>query len=203
MTISKKTALIVIDAQEGIKEEKHWGGNRNNPQAEENIAVLLNLWRKLGYPVIIVQHCSVSSTSPFRPTHAGNKLMDFVQRQVNEKLVQKSTASAFIKTDLQQFLENGNITSLVITGFVTNNSVEATARNAGDLGFNTIVVSDAIACFDKIGLKGTTYSSSAVHELSLANLKDEYATINTTAEIVHSLSQGSQSKIVNLKSKIE
>ena len=198
MTISKRTGLIVIDAQEGIKEEMHWGGNRNNPQAEENIAVLLDLWRKLKYPVIIVQHCSVSSTSPFRPTHTGNKLMDLVRLRPNEKLVKKSTASAFIKTDLQHFLERENITSLVITGFVTNNSVEATARNAGDLGFNTTVVSDAVACFDKIAMNGTTYPSAVVHELSLANLKDEYATIKTTAEILHT----SELELPNLQSSI-
>jgi len=187
MTISEKTALMVIDAQEGIKEEKHWGGNRNNPHAEKNIAALLSLWRKRNYPVIIVQHCSVSSVSPFRPGHDGNRLMDFVQLQSSEKLVQKSTASAFIKTDLQQFLEQEKIPSLVITGYVTNNSVEATARNAGDLGFDTTVVSDAVACFDKVAIDGTTYASAVVHELSLANLKDEYAIIMTTEEIVQAL----------------
>jgi len=187
MMVSKNTALLVIDAQEGIKEEEHWGGNRNNRQAENNIAVLLNHWRQLRYPVIIVQHCSVSMTSPFRPTHHGNKLMDFVLFQPHEKLIQKSTASAFIKTDLREFLELEKITSLIITGFVTNNSVEATARNAGDLGVDTTVVSDATACFDKIAMNGKKYSSDVVHELSLANLKDEYATIRTTAEIVQAL----------------
>ena len=204
MTISENTALIVIDAQDGIREENHWGGNRNNRDAEQNIAALLSLWRKVKFPVIIVQHCSVSKISPFRPTHPGNKLMDFVQWQPGEKLVQKSTASAFIKTDLQQHLEQANITSVVITGFVTNNSVEATARNAGDLGYDTTVVSDAIACFDKKSLNGATYSSAVVHELSLANLKDEYAAIRTTKEILHALkSKHPQSTIVNLKSEIE
>jgi nicotinamidase-related amidase len=110
--------------------------------------------------------------------------MDFIDVRKNEKLLQKSTASAFIKTDLVQHLDHLKISDLVITGFVTNNSVEATARNAGDLGINTVVVSDATACFDKVGINGVKYKSEVVHQLSLANLKDEYATIRTTEEII-------------------
>jgi nicotinamidase-related amidase len=184
METSRKSALIIIDAQQGIRDEAHWGGNRNNPEAEENIKRLLSYWREKNLPVIIVQHCSVSRTSPFWPDNQGNKLMDFIVVRENEKLLQKSTASAFIKTDLQLHLDRLKISDVVITGFVTNNSVEATARNAGDLGINTVVVSDATACFDKIGINGVKYKSEVVHQLSLANLKDEYATIRTTEEII-------------------
>ncbi|HXR81251.1 MAG TPA: isochorismatase family cysteine hydrolase, partial [Saprospiraceae bacterium] len=125
-------------------------------------------------------------------------LMDFVQVQPGEKLVQKSTASAFINTDLSQYIEQRKIDSLVVTGFVTNNSVEATARNAGVSGIDTTVVSDATACFDKVAMNGTKFTSDVVHALSLANLKDEYATIMTTDEILAAL----ESTTHNLKSTI-
>lgn len=178
-------ALVVIDVQKGIDEEAHWGGNRNNPQAEENIQELLNLWRVNKQPVVIVKHDSVSGNSPFRPGQIGNELKDFLKVGTEEKLISKSTANAFINTDLKTYLDRHNIKEVVISGFVTNNSVEATARMAGDLGFKTIVVSDATACFDKIGLDGQKFSSALVHQLSLANLKDEYATILTTAEVIN------------------
>lgn len=184
METSGKSALIIIDAQLGIKDEAHWGGNRNNPKAEENIKSLLDFWRGKNWPVVIVQHCSISRTSPFWPDKEGNKLMNFIDVRKNEKLLQKSTASAFIKTDLEQHLDRLKISDLVITGFVTNNSVEATARTAGDLGIIAVVVSDATACFDKIGINGVKYKSEVVHQLSLANLKDEYAAIRTTEEII-------------------
>jgi nicotinamidase-related amidase len=179
------TALVVIDAQEGIKEAFHWGGNRNNPEAEQNIAALLQQWRKIKRPIVIVQHCSMSATSPLRSSHPGNQLMGFVNRQPHEKLIYKSTANAFINTDLEQYIKQEKISSLIITGFVTNNSVEATARMAGDLGIETIVVADATACFDKLAMNGIKYTSDVVHQLSLANLKDEYASIKTTNEILH------------------
>jgi len=184
MTTSGKSALIIIDAQYGIKNEAHWGGNRNNPKAEENIKSLLNFWRAKDLPVVIVQHCSISKASPFWPDKEGYKLMSFINLRNNEKLLKKSTASAFVKTDLEQYLERLKISDLVISGFVTNNSVEATARNAGDLGIKTVVVSDATACFDKVAINGVKYESEIVHQLSLANLKDEYAAIRTTEEII-------------------
>jgi nicotinamidase-related amidase len=187
MMLSNNPALVVIDAQEGIKDGAHWGGNRNNLDAEKNIDTLLRHWRKLSLPVIVVQHCSVSKASPFRPEHPGNKLMDFVTLGPGERLIQKSVANAFVNTDLLQYLNDQDISSLVITGFVTNNSVEATARYAGDVGFKTIVIADATACFDKVGLDGKRYSSSVVHQLSLANLKGEYAAIMHTKEMLLSI----------------
>ena len=184
MTGLSNVALVLIDVQHGIDEHEHWGGNRNNPDAEKNIQTLLDLWRKKGLPVIIVQHNSTSLTSPFRPGHVGNRLKDFALPMRGEKSVIKSTASAFLNTDLVAYLQQAKIDTIVIAGFVTNNSVESTARSAGDLGFITYVVSDAAACFDKIDRSGRKYSSDLIHQISLSNLEGEYAIIISTREIL-------------------
>lgn len=185
--MNANTALMLIDVQRSIDETDHWGGNRNNLLAEQHIEAMLHQWRALKLPVIIIQHCSVSPKSPFRPGHDGNALKDFVKVLPGEKLIQKSTASAFIKTDLLEYLKQQAIEKLVITGFVTNNAVEATARNAGDLGYECIVVSDATACFDKAGKDGSKYDSPLIHQISLSNLEGEYATILTTEEVIATL----------------
>jgi nicotinamidase-related amidase len=179
------TALMLIDVQKGIDDTDHWGGNRNNPSAEENIGLLLNQWRSSNLPVIHIQHQSISLNSPFHPDKPGSELKDFIEPVIGEPTFRKSTANAFVGTFLQRYLAQHKITSLVLTGFVTNNSVEATARMAGDLGLKTTVVSDACACFDKKGLDGTHYASSLVHDLSLANLKGQYAEIRSTREILN------------------
>jgi nicotinamidase-related amidase len=186
LAVTPRTALVLIDVQQGIDEAAHWGGNRNNPQAEDNIRRLLEAWRAAQRPVVVVQHCSVEPASPFRPGHSGNPLKAFVQPLAGEKLVQKSATSAFVRTDLDAYLRGQGIDTLVITGFVTNNSVEATARTAGDTGFTTFVVADATACFDKTGIDGKKYDSQLVHTLSLSNLQGEYATIVTAAQLLGS-----------------
>jgi nicotinamidase-related amidase len=177
-------ALLIIDVQKGIDEVSHWGGNRNNPEAEGNIKVLLHAWRKIGLPVFIIKHCSLSPQSPFYPHQKGNELKDFVTLLESEELIQKETANAFLRTPLIEKLAEKDIQHLYITGFVTNNSIEATARMAGELGFKTTVISDATACFNKTGVDGTVYSAELIHQISLSNLKDEYAAITTTQQVL-------------------
>lgn len=72
--ISANTALIIIDVQKGFAEPV-WG-ERNNPQAEDNISKLLEAWREHGRPVFHVQHMSLSPSSPLHPAHPGNAIKD-------------------------------------------------------------------------------------------------------------------------------
>ena len=74
-------------------------------------------------------------------------------------------------------------------GVSTNNSVEATARTAGNLGCRTDVVSDATFAFDKADYSGTLRTAAEVHAMSLANLEDEYAATVNTQEMLSLLSQ--------------
>ena len=63
----------------------------------------------------------------------------------------------------------------MIIGVTTNNSVEATARASGNLGFRTIVVSDATFTFGRKDFAGRMHTAEEVHAMSLANLDGEYA----------------------------
>lgn len=97
--IDQNTALIIIDVQKGF-DEPVWG-ERNNPQAEENIGRLLEAWCKHGRPVLHVQHMSLSPTSPLNPNHPGNAIKDALQPLAGEPLIQKNVNSAFIGTELE------------------------------------------------------------------------------------------------------
>jgi nicotinamidase-related amidase len=184
--LTKNPALIVIDVQNGIDEDGYWGGNRNNPDAEENVKSLIGYWRSKRWPIVFIKHDSIDESSPFRPGQCGNDLKNFITPGDDDMFVAKSTANAFINTSLSDELSKRNIRELVIVGFVTNNSVESTARMAGDLGYISYVVSDATACFDKMGVNDITYGSELIHLISLSNLKNEYARIVTTQEIINS-----------------
>ena len=58
MNISKtdRPALILVDIQKGFDNIEYWGGQRNNPDAEENARELLMLWRKHHLPIFHIQH---------------------------------------------------------------------------------------------------------------------------------------------------
>jgi nicotinamidase-related amidase len=173
-------ALVVIDVQKGI-DDPGWG-RRNNPRAEANIARLLDAWRAASRPIFHIRHNSTEPESAYRPGQPGNDFKPEARPLPGETVVEKTTNSAFIGTDLERRLRDGNIDTLVMTGVITNNSVEATVRMAGNLGFNACLVSDATATVDKRDLDGRLWPAEDVHALSLANMHGEYATVISTDE---------------------
>jgi len=178
MPIPNATALLVIDLQLAV-DHPSWGP-RNNPGAEANILRLLAAWRAAGRPVVHVRHLSKDPHSTFRPGQPGADFKPGFQPQPGELLIEKTVPGAFSGTDLEALLRSRGIEALVITGVATNNSVEATARVAGDLGFRTIVVADATFAFAKADFHGTPRTADEVHAMSLANLHGEYATVLET-----------------------
>lgn len=176
------TALLIIDVQRAI-DDPSWG-RRNNPHAEARMADLLQAWRTTRRPVIHVRHMSREPRSTYRPGQPGNDFKPEVQPLTGERIIEKSTNSAFIGTALEAELRAANIHTLVIVGVITNNSVEATARMAGNLGFATYVAADATATFDRVDFDGKPHPAEEVHAMSLANLQHEYAEVVNTADIL-------------------
>lgn len=183
-----KSALMLIDLQKAI-DDPRWAalGPRNNPQAEGNVAALLAGWRRTGRPVIHVRHDSTEPLSTYHPYGAGHAFKPEAMPEPGERVVPKATNSAFIGTDLDVHLRERGIWVLVIAGVITNNSVEATARMAGNLGFDTRVVSDATFTFARRDWSGRLRTAVEVHDMSLANLSGEYATITDTASVIAAL----------------
>lgn len=168
---------------QGAIDDPSWG-RRNNPDAERHIARLLEHWRARAWPVVHVQHVSREPHSTFRPGQPGVDFKPATAPGAGEPVVVKHTPSAFAGTELTALLEAQAIGQLVLTGFITNNSVETTARVAATLGFQVRVVADATATFDRRDLDGRLWSAEDVHALSLSNLSGEYATVVTTDQIL-------------------
>jgi nicotinamidase-related amidase len=175
-------ALLIIDLQQAI-DHPSWG-RRNNPEAEQNIGRLLQRWRSSGRPVFHVRHVSTEPDSTYRPNQPCCEFKAIVRPLPGEAVIEKSVNCAFIGTELENTLKEQGIDTCVIVGVITNNSVEATARVAGNLGFVTCVVSDATATFDKLDLDGKLHPAEEVHALSLANLHGEYATVIDTEKVL-------------------
>ncbi|NRR32926.1 cysteine hydrolase [Oxalobacteraceae bacterium] len=175
-------ALLIIDMQKGMATPA--AGPRNNPEAEQNIARLLNAWRKLGATVVHVRHMSRTPGSLFWPGQVGAEFQDQLAPLPAEHVLEKNVPDALINTGLERWLRVRDISRLVIVGVSTNNSVEATARTAGNLGFDTMVVADATFAFAQTDYAGTQRSPDEVHAMALANLDGEYAAIASTQDLL-------------------
>lgn len=183
--IGPGAVLLLVDLQKAI-DHPSWG-RRNNPALEANVARLLAAWRSTGRPVIHVRHDSTEPGSTYRPGQPGHDFKDEARPAPGEPVLAKRVNSAFIGTDLEARLRGAGRPLLVVCGVVTNNSVEATVRMAGNLGFATLVVSDATAAFDKRDLGGRLWPAEDVHALSLANLSGEYAEVAETEGVLAAL----------------
>ena len=178
------TTLILIDVQKGF-DEPYWG-ERNNPGAERNIERLLARWRESGRPVIHVRHDSTEPASALRADRPGNAIKDEAAPRPGESVVGKQVNSAFLGTDLATLLEDRGSATVVLCGFTTNHCVSTTARMAGNLGYRTFVLSDSTVAFAMRapGPEGRLIPAAEMHEVGLAELNREFATILTTDELL-------------------
>ncbi|WP_207536321.1 cysteine hydrolase family protein [Desertivirga arenae] len=185
-----KPALILIDIQKAFDNLNYWGGQRNNPNAENNASKLLKFWRDSNLPIFHIKHCSSNPASLLHESNEGNEFKEIVEPIKGERIIKKSVNSAFINTDLKELLDWEKITQLVIVGLTTDHCVSTTVRMAGNYGYETYLVSDATATFNKKGLGGQNFSAELIHETALASLKDEFATVISTDLITSQYTKG-------------
>lgn len=188
IALAPRTPLILIDLQHAI-DDPRWAaaGPRNNPGAEATAATLLTRWRSVGWPVIHVRHDSTEPNSTYRPGQPGNGFKRETAPNPGETVIAKQVNSAFIGTNLQHHLQDLGARTLVMLGVSTQNSFEATVRNAGNLGYAVYVVEDCCFTFAKRDLRGRVWPAEDVHALSLAIIDGEYATVTNSAEVLAAL----------------
>ena len=179
----QKPILICIDFQQGFLDEAFWGGNRNNKNAEKIASQIIAKWREIGCDIIHVRHSSTNIQSKLHASSEGFKFHPLCQPIKGETVITKSVNSCFIGTPLKEMLDKKNCTSVVIIGLTTDHCVSTTTRMAGNYGYNTFLISDATATFDKVGVTGEVCESDLIHRTALASLKDEFATILSSEDL--------------------
>ncbi|WP_042443007.1 cysteine hydrolase family protein [Azospirillum sp. B510] len=184
-TLPANTALLIIDVQKAIDDPRwHRVGPRNNPQAEANISTLLTAWRAASRPIVHIRHESPNPASSYSAIGPGHAFKAEAMPLPGETVIAKQVHSAFIGTGLDEWLRGRGIATLVVAGVITNNSVEATVRMAGNLGYDVRLVADACFTFARLDRSGRLRTADEVHDLSLANMDGEYATVVDMAEVL-------------------
>ena len=175
------TALLLIDIQLGLDQLDYYGGERNNPQAEANASLLLNYCRENGVAVYHVQHSSKNPESPLHPSKPGFTIKPEVHPIAGEPHYIKHENSAFVGTSLEKDLKESGATQLVICGLTTEHCVSTSTRMAANLGFGVTLIVDGTAAFAKQDGE-ITFPAQLVHEVEIACLRDEFATIMTAQQ---------------------
>ncbi|MCX4528885.1 MULTISPECIES: cysteine hydrolase family protein [unclassified Streptomyces] len=186
--LAENAALLVIDVQKGFDDPSFWGP-RNNPEAEANIAALMDAWQETGRPLVLVRHSSLRPGSVLAPEHPGHAFKDFVEERAGRAvlLVDKTVNSSFYGTpDLADWLTARGIGQLVVAGIQTNMCVETTARMAGNLGYEVLVPLDATHTFDlTAGPAGPALTADQLATATAVNLQGGgFARVVTTADLL-------------------
>jgi nicotinamidase-related amidase len=157
--------LIVIDVQRALDDPGY--GERSTPEAERNIARVIEAWRERGAPLIHVRHESERLFAP------GTETVEFkpeAEPRDDEPVLTKHVNNAFVGTDLEQRLRDEGAETVAIVGL------------AGDLGFETWVLADATATHARRGPDGELIPAETMHRTALASLHEEFAEVLGTDE---------------------
>ena len=183
---AKKTALVVIDLQEGIL--PFAGGPHRADDVVERAASLAKKCRQQGSPVVMVrvgwsadfaealkQPVDAQAGAPTLPENWWSYPLA-LEKQASDIEVTKRQWGAFYGTDLELQLRRRGIDTIILCGISTNIGVESTARNAWELGFNLILVEDACSA-----------ATAEQHQGSMTHIFPRIARVRSTEEVLAAL----------------
>ncbi|MBS0337675.1 MAG: cysteine hydrolase [Proteobacteria bacterium] len=180
------TALLVID----IQNDYFPGGKMELERAAAAAArarQAIDRFRKLGRPVFHVQHLSARPGATFFiPGTEGADINTLVAPAEGEAVIQKNFPNSFRGTDLQARLDRAGIKNLAVAGMMTHMCVDASVRQAFDLGYGCTVLSDACATRAQ-NFEGQAIPAAQVHGAFLAALRGVYAQVMPTEEFLKTL----------------
>ena len=205
----KKTALMIIDMQyldahrdygmgatakkQGIAAKYDYYFRQLDDVVVPNIKRLLKVCRKAGVEVIYpriaslvkdcrdvsIEHKRINLLAP-----AGSReseILDEIKPLDNELIITKGASGVFNATAIDQILRNLGVDTLIMTGVVTNYCVETAVRDAGDRGYNVILVDDCCAAM-----------SEQHQRLALEILNGIYCVVRSTDQVIHEIQGGTR-----------
>lgn len=148
-TLDPQTALIAIDLQNGIASQ--FAEADALKHVVENTNRLSEAFRARGWPVVLVVAAGRAPGRTDQPRRGpttmapgGRDLVAELIQAEGDIRLSKYTPGAFAHTGLEDKLKALGVTQVVITGVVTSGGVDATARQAYELGFNVTLPTDAM-----------------------------------------------------------
>ena len=178
-------ALLIVDFVNGFNDPELFGGG-NIPQAIANTKRLLAFARERRMPICftrVVYADDGSDAGVFcmkapklrlltQASHA-SQVVDDLAPVEGEYVLRKTQPSAFFGTDLAPWLISSRDDTRIVTGATTSGCVRASVIDSMSYNFRTIVVSDGVG--DR---------ALEPHEANLFDMRQKYADLHTTDEVI-------------------
>lgn len=171
-------ALLMVDFCNAFVDEEFLGGGNIKVAAARSLT-LLEEARRRGWPIahsqIVFDARQVQTNVWIEKVPAlgvlteENSLASFTTELaplLGEKVIRKAVPSAFLDSDLKDWLSERHVRSIVIAGCTTSGCVRASAIDAISYGFRPIIAADCVG--DRL---------LAAHDASLADLHAKYAEV--------------------------
>jgi nicotinamidase-related amidase len=190
-TDTVRRALIVIDVQ-----NEYVTGNLPIEYPDirlslGNIGRAIDAAHAQGIPVIVVQNTAPADSPLFVRNSPGWQLHDVVASRARDHLVEKTLPSAFAGTDLEAWLRERRIDTITLVGYMTQNCIDSTAKQALHLGFAVECLYDATGSVSYANRVGFV-SAELMHRSTQIVLQSRFAAVLRTEEWLNLLQTGSK-----------
>jgi nicotinamidase-related amidase len=180
-----KRALLVIDVQ-----NEYFTGRlpvTHPPGSLNNILAMVDGARKCAIPVVVVQHTAPQPDAPlFRKGTEGWKLHPEIATRPYDYLIEKNLPGSFTGTDLELWLRDKQIDTMVIAGYMTQMCCDTTARQAFHMGFQVEFIADATGTLP-ISNEAGSVTAEELHRAILVTQAMRFSKVLTARQWMDSL----------------
>lgn len=181
-----KKALLVIDVQ-----NEYFTGKLPVTYPDDsldNIVKAMDAAISNNIPIVVVQHTAPQQDSKtFRKGSDEWKLHPVIETKSYDHLVEKNLPGSFTGTNLEMWLRERSIDTVVIAGYMTQMCCDTTARQALHLGFSVEFLSDATGTLQISNYAGTI-GAEELHKAILITQAMRFSKVLTTEEWIKELS---------------
>lgn len=180
-----KRALLVIDVQ-----NEYFTGRMPVTYPEgslENIIRAMKAAHANNIPVVAIQHTAPREDSAtFRKGTEEWKLHTRIEEAGYQCLIEKNLPGSFTGTDLESWLRERGIDTVVIAGYMTQMCCDTTARQAVHLGFSVEFLSDATGTLQISNYAGTV-TAEELHKAILITQAMRFSKVMATEDWIKSI----------------
>ena len=140
-----------------------------------------------GIPIVVVQHGTDNpEANSFRKGTPGWRLKGEVEVRKRAAVIEKTMPGSFTGTNLEGWLKDNGVDTLVICGYMSQMCCDSTARQAVHLGFNVEFLSDATGTLDFSNEAGAV-KAEELHRATLVTQQFRFSKVQSVEAWINSL----------------